>query len=117
MPDELDYVKAGIHGIWLAIKSDTEDLKRGQTHLAFEVSQVRTHLEQHDRKFQAIDGRFNEVDQRFNEVDQRFNEVDERFDHIDERLDGHDSQFEAVKGGLDKLDSKLDVLVKLVKSK
>jgi chromosome segregation ATPase len=39
-----------------------------------EFSAIREHLEQHDRKFDAVDQRFDAVDRRFEGIDQRFEE-------------------------------------------
>lgn len=48
------------------------------------LREIRSKLDQHDQRFEAIDRRFEAIDQRFEGIDQRFATIAE---HLDERFD------------------------------
>ena len=62
--------------------------------------EMRTRLDEHDRRFDRIDARLDEHDRRFDRIDARLDEHDRRFDRIDTRLDGHDRRFDSLDRGL-----------------
>lgn len=66
------------------------------SHISEQVGQISQKLEEHDQRFESIDGRLSGIDSKLKEHDKRFEEIDKRFNKIDERLDDHDEKFDLI---------------------
>ena len=69
------------------------DLRRRVTRLENEtesiyelITGIKSTLDDHSQRFDAMDQRFDAMDQRFDTMDQRFDTVDQRFDTIETTL-------------------------------
>ena len=59
-----------------------------ETESIYEIlTDVKSTLQTHDRRFDAIDQRLDRMDERFDRMDRRFDGMDERFDRMDHRFD------------------------------
>jgi predicted nucleic acid-binding Zn-ribbon protein len=69
------------------------DLRRRVTRLENEteaiyelITGIKSTLDDHTQRFEAVDQRFDTMDQRFDTMDQRFDTMDQRFDTIETTL-------------------------------
>jgi archaellum component FlaC len=105
-----------------AVIEDVEKNQRIYGWFAGNVSQLaratRDLATAFETRFDAVDMRLEQVDARFGQVDARFEQVDARFDAVETRLERFEAntriQFGLVSDGLNKLDARMERLVRYI---
>jgi chromosome segregation ATPase len=91
-----------------------EDLKDNLKIIAEQVGTNTEKLQEHDERFNKIEGKLQEHDKKFNKIeeklqehDERFNKIDEKFNKIEGKLQDHDDRFNKIDESLEII--KLDI--------
>ena len=117
MDKQFDGLRDTIRSQHLLVSADIaaarRDIATVEEHVALLTTMATANanrLDEHDKRFDALDQRLDEHDKRLDGIDQRLDGIDRRLDGIDQRLDGIDRRL----NGIDRhLDTLTDVVVQI----